>query len=488
MNKHISTLRPYQDQAVKNVYASMREHRKTLLQLPTGAGKSHIAAAIMEHALQNDRRVNFLVDRIVLGDQMIDRLWEAGLPISVMQGSHPMYNPKQPIQIISLQTLARRDVGRWPPCNLWIQDEAHAQYEIVRRAMEQWSLIPWLGLSATPWTRGLGLTWDNLVVGTTVKDLIGMGFLSEYDAYGPDTPNLVGIRRSNGDYSAVDLEGRMNEITGSIVKHYLDRGRKADGTMMKGLAFTPTVAYSAHLADEFKQNGIEAAYVSHHDTEEGRARKMEAYRAGEIQMMCNCEVLTKGFDMGDIEYGILGRPTRSLSLHIQMIGRFLRTHPDKEQALIMDHAGNIERLGFPDDDLPDRLDMNEPGVNSDAPDPEEPEPWNCPKCSHLNPPRTPECSVCGHIRRRPTEVEVKSGILKKLDNPNISEREQKQDVYSQLLWFCDKYGYKVGWAANKYRTIFGVWPRKLTMQRQEPTPEIAGWVRNQNIRYAKRKS
>ena len=96
--------------------------------------------------------------------------------------------------------------------------------------------------------------------------------------------------------------------------------------------------------------------------------------------------------------------------------------------------------------------------------------------------------MCGHIRRRPIEVEVKKGILKKLENPNVTEREQKQDVYSQLLWYRDKYGYKVGWAANKYRSIYGVWPRKLTMQRQEPTPEIAGWVRNQNIRYAKRKT
>jgi superfamily II DNA or RNA helicase len=442
----------------------------------------------MEHALAKGRRMAFLVDRIVLGDQMIDRLWEAGLPISVMQGSHPMFNPQQPIQIVSIQTLARRGPDQWPTVDVFCQDECHAQYEAVRRVMDKWSLIPWIGLTATPWTRGLGLTWDNLIQGPSVGDLIGMGYLSDYDAYGPDTPNLVGVRRSSGDYNTVDLEGRMNEISGSIVKHYLDRGRRDDGTMMKGLAFVPTVSYAAHVTDEFKQNGIDAEYVSYHDTDEQRSRKMEAYRNGDIEMMSCVDILTKGFDMGDIEYGVLARPTRSVSLHVQMMGRFLRTHPDKEIALIMDHAGNIARMGFPDSDYPTTLDMNEPGQNSDAPDPEEPGPWNCPRCTHLNPPRTPECSVCGHIRKRPVEVEVKKGILTRLENPNISEREQRQDVYSQLVDIAHHRNYSKGWVAHKYRAIFDVWPRRMEFSRKPASEELQGWVTSQNIRYAKRRT
>jgi len=217
-----------------------------------------------------------------------------------------------------------------------------------------------------------------------------------------------------------------------------------------------------------------------------RQDKMKRYRAGEIRMMSCVDVLTKGFDDPMIEYGILARPTRSLSLHIQMMGRFLRAHDDKPLATIMDHAGNIERLGFPDSDLPTALNMDEPGEPGDQPVPDEPLPWNCPACRALVPPRTPQCPVCGHMARRPTEVEVKKGILKKLENPNITAKQQKQEVYSQLLWYCDKHGYKDGWAANKYRAIFDVWPRGLLATREIPSTELAGWIKNQNIRYAKR--
>ena len=482
MNQHIKTLRGYQNDALVQTYASLRSNRKVMLQLPTGAGKSHIAAALMEHGLQNGKRIAFLVDRIVLGDQISDRLFEAGLPISIMQANHPMYNPNKPIQICSIQTLARRDRRYWPEVDIFIFDEAHMKYAIVQEIMSKWDLITWVGSSATPFTRGLGLIWEDLVVGVTTKSLIEQGYLCDYKAFGPNTPDLTNVRRSGGDYSAVDLEGRMNEITGDIVKHYMDRG-----IGKKALAFTPTVAYSQYLADEFRKNGIDADHVSAHDTDEQRKDKMQRYKTGEIQVMCNCEVLTRGFDMGDIEYGILARPTRSLSLHIQMIGRFLRTHPDKEYALIMDHAGNIERLGFPDDDLPTTLDMGEAGeAGNDAPDPEEPQPWTCPKCYSMVPPRTPQCQTCGHMARQRAEVEVKSGILKRLENDNIQPMQLKQETYSMLVTAAKDKGYSRGWISHSYKEIFGCWPRGMESTPAPINTEVAGWLKHKQIRYANR--
>jgi DNA repair protein RadD len=482
MNKHMKTLYPFQNQSLKDVYASLRKNRKVMLQLPTGAGKSHIAAALMEHALQKGRRVAFLVDRIVLGDQISDRLIKAGLPVSILQASHPMYNPAKPIQVASIQTIASRGRRYWPEVDLVIQDEAHCRYAAVEKMMEKWDNIPFVGLSATPFTRGLGLIWDDLVVGITTKELIEQGYLADYEAYGLNTPDLTNIRRSGADYSATDLEDRMNCITGDIVKHYLDRGNGK-----KALAFTPTVAYSQYLADEFKQHGIAADYVSYHDTDEQRQDKMARYKTGEIQVMCNCDVLTKGFDQGDIEYGILARPTRSLSLHIQMIGRLLRTADGKEKALIMDHAGNIERLGFPDDDLPQTLDMGERGENSDTVDPEEPMPRTCPQCFTLVPPRTPQCPVCGHMARQRAEVEVKSGILTRLENDNIEPMQLKQDTYSQLVEAARMYSYSRGWVSHSYKEIFGVWPRGLTDKAAPISPEIEGWLKHKRIRFANRR-
>jgi hypothetical protein len=170
-----------------------------------------------------------------------------------------------------------------------------------------------------------------------------------------------------------------------------------------------------------------------------------------------------------------------------MLGRFLRTHPEKDRAIILDHASNIERLGFPDDDLPQELDQGERGTNSDTRDPDEPQPWNCPNCHHLVPPRTPQCPVCGHIARRQHEVEVKKGALQKLTNPNVSEQQNKQDVYSQLVWFGDQHGYATGWAKHKYRELFGVWPRNVNREKKMPSQELLSWIRSRQIAYAKRK-
>lgn len=480
MNEHIKSLYPFQNRAVKAVYGSMRDHRTTMLQLPTGAGKSHIAAAIMEHGLQHDKRINFLVDRIVLTDQMYDRLWQSGLPVSVMQASHPMYNPSLPIQVVSIQTLARRDRRRWPPADLIMQDEAHIQYAGAYKVMDKWNAIPWIGLSATPFTTGLGLKWENLVVGSTTAELIELGYLCGYEAYGPSKPDLTKMKYSGGDYAINELAERMADLTGDIVTHYtsMAAGRKA-------ICFTPNVAYSEILAAEFKSNGIPADYVSYHDSDQNRYRKMEAYKSGEIEVMMNCDVLTRGLDIPDIEVGILARPTRSLSLHIQMLGRCLRTAEGKQKALYLDHSGNIERLGFPDDDLPMELNRQQKGVSTtDQRDKKEPQPWNCPKCTSLVPPKTIICPACGFKPTPKTEIVVKSGILQRLErNANHS----KQDVYSQLCHIQNERGYSQYWASQKYRRVFGVWPRGVNATPKTPTPEMLAWVKSENIRYAKRR-
>jgi superfamily II DNA or RNA helicase len=471
-------LRDYQTDAIKHVYSSLRSNQSTVLQLPTGSGKTHIAMQIIKHGLKHGKRINFVVDRLTLLDQTLEKFLAEKIPFGVVQGMNPWSNSAKPVQIISVQTLMRKDQRNWPPCDLFLIDECHCQYEIITRIMSKWDNLKYIGLSATPFTRGLGNIWNDLVVGATTADLIEQGYLAGYVAYGPSAPDLSGVRRSGNDYSAPDLEERMNALTGDIVAHYEKLGNNG-----KALCFTPTVAYAQHLADEFNSNGIMADHVSGHDTDERRKRVLKAYRNGEIKVICNCEVLTKGFDECDIEVGILARPTRSLSLHIQMLGRFLRTAPGKDKAVILDHAGNIERLGFPDDPLPTNLDMGVNGTNSDTRQPDEPQPWNCPMCHSLVPPRTITCTVCGHTARRKHEVTIKDGVLELMKAKGMSQREQKQAVYSQLLHIADQHKFKVGWAANKYREMFDVWPRTLTMERMPPTTETQMWVDDSRRRF-----
>ena len=409
-------LREYQRIAVGKVYRSLRVHKSCILQMPTGSGKTHVAMEIIRHGLKHGRRIWFCVDRLTLLDQTLDKFIDAGFSVGVQQGDHPLQNAAAPVQIISLQTLARRHRDQWTAADLVLIDECHVNYEIITKLMSTWDAIKYIGLTATPFTRGLGLVWDDLVVATTTAELIEQGFLANYEAYAHSQPDLRGIRRSGADYAAPDLEERMNALTGDIVAHYTAFGENG-----KALYFTPTVAYAQSLALEFQQAGYDADHVSGYDTPERRLEAMEKYSDGRTKIMVNCEVLTKGFDQPDIMVGGLARPTRSLSLHIQMCGRFIREFEGKKK-LILDHAGNIERMGFPDDPLPTTLDMGEPRVNPDTRQPDEPQPWNCPKCHHLVPERTRICPACGHAAVRPNGVTVEAGVLKKINNTGTSQR------------------------------------------------------------------
>ena len=156
-------LRPYQDQSIREVYGSLREHKSVILQNPTGSGKTHIAMSIIKHGLRHGKRINFVVDRLTLLDQTLEKFVEEKIPFGVVQGMNPWANSAKPVQIISVQTLMRKDRRNWPPCDLFIIDECHCQYEIMTTIMEKWDGIKYIGLSATPFTRGLGLIWDCLL-------------------------------------------------------------------------------------------------------------------------------------------------------------------------------------------------------------------------------------------------------------------------------------------------------------------------------------
>ena len=189
--------------------------------------------------------------------------------------------------------------------------------------------------------------------------------------------------------------------------------------------------------------------------------------------MVNCEVLTKGFDQPDIMVGGLARPTRSLSLHIQMCGRFLREFEGKKK-LILDHAGNIERLGFPDDDIPTTLDMGEPNVNSDTNNSDEPLPWNCPKCHSLVPERTRICPNCGHAAVRANGIDIAAGVLQKIARTDVSQR---QTVHAMLTCIQLDKGFKQGWVSNQYKEIFGQFPNRMDKTMiLTPVPELREFI------------
>ena len=465
-------LREYQKEAVAKTFAAMQRESAVVLQMATGGGKTHVASDIIERGLKRGRRVCFIVDRITLVNQTVKRFWEQGIRVGVIQGDHPDYDPSQPVQVCSVQTLRRRPKHLWPKSDLYIVDECHDQYQVVRDIMEMRPFAKYLGLSATPWSTGMARTWKELVVGATTSQLIDLGYLSPYKAYGPDSPNMGGARIYGGDWALEEAAERMEPLTGDIVTHY-----KTFASNKKAVVFCVNVAHAKKMAREFVRQGVSADYVSGKDSPERRQEVLGNFDSGDIKVLCNCDVLTKGYDSPDIEVGILARPTRSLSVHIQMCGRVIRKHPDIKEKLILDHAGNIARLGFPDDPLPEAMCDKEKGVSLvDRRRKDAPEPWRCVGCNHMNPPDERVCQQCGGKNEAAVSLpDSVDGVLTALSREN---RADKQTVYAMLNYIRTKKGYQRGWADHSYKDLFGVWPNNKINKNMtvRPSREMNKWV------------
>ena len=202
-------LRDYQVDAIDRARKSYATgHKRPMLMAPTGAGKTQIAIQIIRNAVSRGNRVLFTVDRIQLIDQTAKVFYEAGLDFGVIQANHPLTRSRAPVQLASVQTLTKRIMP--PRFDLVINDEAHVTYEKLTALMNLWQ-SPCLGLSATPFTKGLGKIYDDLIVVETTQGLIDKGYLSDFVAYGSMGVDLSGVRTQAGDYNQKQLGERVNQ-------------------------------------------------------------------------------------------------------------------------------------------------------------------------------------------------------------------------------------------------------------------------------------
>ena len=209
-----SELRDYQLQSIDAVRQAIANGEKRLvLQLPTGSGKTRIASEIIRMAQAKGNGVIFVVPALSLIDQTIDRFEAAGVPskdIGVLQGNHERTNWTCPIQVASVQTLMRRPI---PKAALVIVDECHVNFAFYDKWFNDpaWAKVPIIGLSATPWAKGMGKRWHHLIVGTTTADLIDRGVLSTFKVFAPSHPDLSGVKTIAGDYEVGGLSAVMSQ-------------------------------------------------------------------------------------------------------------------------------------------------------------------------------------------------------------------------------------------------------------------------------------
>lgn len=348
-------MRDYQRSLKNLVYQGLQVHRSVLAQLPTGGGKTHVIASVIEDALHHDRRVAVLVHRVELVEQVLNKITNYCNPDdthnliqAVTAGSTP--DPRASVYIAMVQTMARREM---PDVDIIIIDEAHhataAQY---RSVIAQRPEAKVLGFTATPCRldgQGLAAMFDALVVGASMRDLITEGYLVDSEVFSIPLKDdsLMKIKTTAGDYNRQQLAEYVdrNIIHGDIVDSYnrCARGRKA-------IVYGASVDLSRRYAKEYCAAGIAAAHIDGGTPAYERARIVDAFRDGSINIITNCEIITEGFDVPDCEVIQLVRPTKSLSLYLQMVGRGMRAAENKKMMTIIDHVGNVLRHGFPDED------------------------------------------------------------------------------------------------------------------------------------------
>ena len=457
-------LRPYQVDGINRVRNEFRAGAKSVvLVAPTGSGKTVVSSDVMRSAVRRGSKVLFLAHRIELIAQTCDKL-------SAFDLEHKIYAPEKDITAIrhkqvrkygksrvdpfaniavgTVQTVSRR-LDKITEPDLIIIDETHLaianSYQKICNAFPRARI---LGLTATPCRldgRPLGEMFEKITVLATAQEIADMGFLVPFRAFSAsETVNLANIKTTMGDYDKKQLAEEMEKprLIGNAVDHYkkLAHGRPA-------IAFCVSVKHAEQTAAAFRAAGYKSIAVSGESSADERTAAIDGLATGEYDVVCNCGLYIEGLDQPCISCVILLAPTKSLSRYLQSAGRGSRPADNKKDCILLDHAGNVLRHGFPYDDREWSLDGakkksrgkkdDEPDVNITA----------CTECFAIFEKKLSHCPACGApvkklIRK---DIEHEDGELIELD-PNVIKLQRKQEqsqakTYDELLELAIKRGY-----------------------------------------------
>lgn len=474
-------IRDYQAELIAAVRQEMRQHNSVVMQSPTGSGKTLTTAWIVDSVRKKEKRCIFCVHRIELLHQTSKSFTSLGIPHGFIASSED-YDPNQLTHIAGIDTLRRRMDQVVEPDLLVIDEAGHAMSETWQKVINYWPKAKKLLITATPERldgKGLRHVAQSMVIGKSPRWLIDEGYLSPYRVFAPAAPDLSGVKITGGDYSSAQLAIVMDKssITGDAVEHY-----KKHCAGMRSIVFAVNIEHSKHIVQQFNDAGITAAHLDGTFGKIERENVIERFRYGETTILSNVNILTEGFDVPGVQAAILLRPTKSLALYLQMVGRALRpiyaddavletkegrvaaiAEGAKPSAIILDHTGNCKIHGLPGIDRHWSLEGKKGRKKN-----KEPNNTTCERCYHIwerKPRDAIKCPECGWEpeKKEKDEIEAREGELQEITeeknpwawcaNKPLSKVLEQVKTRKDLQNIARAKGFKHGWVWYKAKDM-----------------------------------
>ncbi len=488
-------LRKYQENAITDLRnILMAGKRKPVMVLPTGAGKSIIFGQLISNVVDKGNKVLWLVHRRNLVLQMRDVLNQFDInPGLIMAGMETDLD--NPVQLGTIQTYARRlklrdiDLNNFfIDADILLVDEAHRSLsKQYREIIDLYLSKVIIGCTATPMGpagRGMGEVYNSIVDVVGVAELTQDGYLSPARYFAAETPDLSDIKVSMGDYVVKELEPKTNtkKLNGDIVDNWL---RLGEGR--KTIIFCVNVKHSVAVCEAFWRQGISAEHLDARSSDADRESVFKRMQSGHTTIICNVGLYQEGLDVPDVSCVVMARPTKSLGLYRQCLGRGLRISKEHPDCLILDHGGTVEEHGFLDEKVVWALDGKQVAYQIPK-DPKKKQKAKCTACGLVFE-KLDRCPDCGSpIKTFGEKIETTNENLKEIRGRKKTTMAEKRIWLGMFKAHCQTKGYNEGWTSHKFREKFGVWPNSFKdTQPIEPTQEFKNYLRHLNIKWAKRR-
>lgn len=438
-------LRPYQLDLKNEIYDAWAQCPNVLAVLPTGGGKTKTFADIIHdhggvtcaiaHRQELVSQISIALNREGVRHKIIapPKVVKSCVRLHMEDVGKSFYDPNALTAVAGVDTLIRRgeELRSWATAvTLWVQDEAHHVLKANKwgKAAALFPNAKGLGVTATPTRadgKGLGIEFDGLfytlVTGPNMRDLIDAGYLTDYKIYAPPSDlDLSGVNISDttGDYNPAQVNQavKRSHVLGDVVDSYI---KYCNGK--RGITFTSSVETALDLAERFNAAGVPAKMVSAETPDLERYHAVRDLASGKLLQLVNVDLFGEGVDVPAVEVVSFARPTASYSLYVQQFGRALRLFEGKEQAIILDHVGNVLRHGLPDAPKAWTLSRREKKATKQK-DPNVIPLRACPSCTMVFERIHKDCPHCGYYiipagRAAPEQVD---GDLLELDAETLA--------------------------------------------------------------------